>query len=97
MVDLIKIQAIHDWARSNSVTDVQNFVSFAGYYKRFVVVFSTIVARWIQLTLLDVPFKRSVVLKAEELLTTAYVFTLPIKDDDLSAYCDTSNVIFIVL
>lgn len=42
MVDLAKIEAIHDWATTTSITEVKRLV---GYYKQFVEGFSMIVAR----------------------------------------------------
>ena len=34
MVDLAKVIAVHDWARPTSPTEIQSFISLAGYYRR---------------------------------------------------------------
>lgn len=53
MVDLAKIEAIHDWATTTSITEVKRLV---GYYKQFVEGFSMIVARLTWLTRQGISF-----------------------------------------
>lgn len=43
-VDPTKVEVIRGWPRPTSVIEVRTFVRFAGYYRRFVEYFSTIVA-----------------------------------------------------
>ncbi|XP_015161076.1 uncharacterized protein [Solanum tuberosum] len=82
MVDPAKIEAIRDWARPTSVTEIRSFVGLEGYYRRFVEGFSTIAAPLTRMTRQDVPFvwseecERSF-LRHKELLTTAHILTLP--------------------
>ena len=49
-VDPAKIEAIKDWPRPTSVTEVRSFLRLAGYYWRFVEEFSKIAVSLSQLT-----------------------------------------------
>ena len=42
MVDPKKIEAVRDWVRPASVTEIRSFLGLAGYYQRFVEGFSSI-------------------------------------------------------
>ncbi|KAH0642064.1 hypothetical protein KY289_033038 [Solanum tuberosum] len=79
-VDPVKIEAIRDWHRPTSVTEVRSFVGLASYYRRFVEGFSTIAAPLTRLTRVEVPFVWSEkceasFLRLNELLTTAPILT----------------------
>ncbi|KAH0660902.1 hypothetical protein KY289_029650 [Solanum tuberosum] len=96
-VDPAKIEAIRDWHRPTSVTEVRSFVELAGYYRRFVEGFSTIASPLTRLTRVDVPFVWSEeceasFLRLKELLTTAHILTLPVEGEDFTVYCDASGV-----
>ncbi|XP_055800328.1 uncharacterized protein LOC129869714 [Solanum dulcamara] len=43
MVDPVKIEAIRDWARPTSTTDIRSFIGLVDYYKCIIEGFSTIV------------------------------------------------------
>ncbi|KAH0757160.1 hypothetical protein KY290_020653 [Solanum tuberosum] len=96
-VDPTKIEAIRDWHRPTSVTEIRSFVGLAGYYRRFVEGFSTIPAPLTRLTRQDVPFvwseecERSF-LRLKELLTTAPILTLPVEGEGFTVYCDASGI-----
>ncbi|PKA59778.1 putative mitochondrial protein [Apostasia shenzhenica] len=48
--DPSKIEAITDWLKPTTVTEVRNFLGLAGYYRRFVEGFSKIALPLTQLT-----------------------------------------------
>ena len=55
-MDPKKVQAIQDWKSPSCVTDVQSFLGFANFYRRFVRNFSKVVAPMTALTKKDTPF-----------------------------------------
>ena len=55
-VDLKRMEAIIDWSRPITVTEVRSFLGLTGYYKRFVKDFSKIAAPLTRLTQKNVKF-----------------------------------------
>ena len=49
-VDPKKIEAILEWARPITVTEIRNFLGLAGYYRRFVKDFSKIATTLTRIT-----------------------------------------------
>ena len=55
-VDPKKIEAILEWSRPTTATEVRNFLSLASYYRRFVKDFSNIAEPLTRLTQKNVKF-----------------------------------------
>ena len=55
-VDPAKVVAVQDWKRPESVTEVRSFLELAGYYRRFMKIFSRITAPMTKLTRNDIKF-----------------------------------------
>ena len=96
-VDPKKIEAVIDWPRPTTVTEVRSFPGLAGYYKRFAKDFSKISALLIKPTHKNVKFiwtdrceEHFQLLK--DLLTSAPVLTLPSRDEGYTVYYDASRV-----
>ncbi|CAJ0933276.1 unnamed protein product [Ranitomeya imitator] len=49
-MDLVKVQAIHDWIQPTSVKSLQKFLGFANFYRRFIANFSSVVKPLTDLT-----------------------------------------------
>ena len=96
-MDPKKIEAITEWPRPTTVTEMKSFLGLAGYYRRFVKDFSKIAAPLTKLTQKNMKFgwtdrceERFQLLK--DLLTSAPVLTLPSGDEGYTVYCDASRV-----
>ena len=97
MVDPKKIEAVRDWVRPTSVTEIRSFLGLAGYYRRFVEGFSSITSPLTRLTQKEVTFQWSdecevSFQKLKTLLTTAPILTLPVEGEGFVVYCDASRV-----
>ncbi|XP_061341629.1 uncharacterized mitochondrial protein AtMg00860-like [Gastrolobium bilobum] len=55
-VDPSKIEAVVDWERPKTVTEIRSFLGLAGYYRRFIEGFSKRVLPLTRLTRKEVPF-----------------------------------------
>ncbi|VVA39765.1 PREDICTED: retrotransposon, partial [Prunus dulcis] len=90
------IEAVVNWLRPTSVTEIRSFLELAGYYRRFVEGFSTIAETLTYLTRKGVQFawsdkceKSFIELKTR--LTTAPVLTLPDDSGNFVIYSDASQ------
>ena len=56
-VDLGKVNAVSNWRRPNTVTEIRSFLGLAGYYRRFIDEFSKIALPLTRLTQKRVKFE----------------------------------------
>ncbi|XP_016195306.1 uncharacterized protein LOC107636300 [Arachis ipaensis] len=94
-VDPAKVEAVMNWERPTSVTEIRSFLGLAGYYWRFIKGFSQLALPLTKLTRKNTPFiwtseceESFQVLKQR--LTTAPVLVLPEPSELFEVYCDTS-------
>ena len=96
-VDPQKIEAVSEWPRPTTVTEIRSFLGLAGYYRRFVQGFSRIAAPMTRLTQYNAKFMWSVACEnsfqlLKENLTTAPMLILPNGENKFTVYCDASIV-----
>ncbi|XP_070023064.1 uncharacterized protein [Nicotiana sylvestris] len=96
-VDPKKIEAVQSWPCPISVTEIRSFLGLAGYYRRFVQVFSSIALPLTRLTQKGDPFRWTdncevSFQKLKTALTTAPVLVLPSGSGIYTVYCDASCV-----
>ncbi|GAB2284271.1 hypothetical protein Dimus_039656 [Dionaea muscipula] len=94
-VDQKKIEAVQQWVRPTNVREVRSFLGMAGYYRRFVEVFSTIALPLTALTRKDVKFVwtdkcEQSFKELKRRLTTAAVLSLPTEGGGFVIYSDAS-------
>ena len=76
-MDPEKVSTIQDWKVLANVKDVQAFIGFANFYRRFIKDFSKIAAPLVHLTRKDVPFEMSPeCVRAMEALKKAFTSTV---------------------
>ncbi|WMV55047.1 hypothetical protein MTR67_048432 [Solanum verrucosum] len=96
MVDPQKIEAVRNWVRPGSVTEVRSFVGHARYYCRFVKNFTSIATHLTNLTKKEIPFEWTEKCdesfqKLKTLLTTTPILALPVEGKDFIVYYDASH------
>jgi hypothetical protein len=85
-MDLVKIAGVADWLMPSNKQEVQSFVGFINFYRRFIPGFSHHACALFDLTMKDVRFiwglpHEDSFMKLKELVTLAPVLVLP--DDNL--------------
>ncbi|XP_052736657.1 uncharacterized protein LOC128197864 [Vigna angularis] len=95
-VDPAKVQAVLQWERPKTVTEIRSFVGLAGYYRRFIENFSRIVAPLTQLTRKDQPFVwtdccETSFQELKKRLTSAPVLVIPDTGKPFEVFCDASH------
>ena len=95
-VDPQKVEAVSNWKRPTTVTEIRSFLGLAGYYRRFVQDFSKIAAPLSGLTKKGVKFEWSDQCEQsfQELknhLTSAPVLALPDDSGEYVLFCDASR------
>jgi len=93
IMDPRKVEAVLKWERPTNVTEIQNFLGLAGYYRRFIEGFTTIASPLTKLTRKEVRFVFSEECEAsfqelKERLTSAPVLALPSGIEGFVVYSD---------
>ncbi|XP_075088199.1 putative mitochondrial protein AtMg00860 [Nicotiana tabacum] len=96
-VDSQKIEAVKNWPRPTSVSDIRSFLGLAGYYRRFIEGFSSILSPLTRLTQKKVMFQWSdacekVFEELKKRLTLALVLTIPEGTEGFVVYYNASGV-----
>ena len=94
-MDSQKIEAVKQWPKPTSATDIKSFLGLGGYYKRFVDGFSSIASPLTRLTQKMLKFKWSdgcekSFAELKSRLTTTPVLTLPEDSNGYVIYYDAS-------
>ncbi|GJZ91450.1 putative reverse transcriptase domain-containing protein [Tanacetum coccineum] len=95
-VDPAKIESIKDWTSPKPPTEIRQFLSLAGYYRRFIEGFSKIAKPMTKLTQKKVKFEWGDKQEAafqllKQKLCSAPILALPEGIEDFIAYCDASK------
>ncbi|KAL4021527.1 hypothetical protein IC575_020329 [Cucumis melo] len=95
-VDPAKIEAVTNWPRPSTVSEIRSFLGLAGYYRRFVENFSRIASPLTQLTRKGTPFVWSPACESsfqelKQKLVTAPVLTVPDGSGNFVIYSDASK------
>ncbi|KAL0556468.1 hypothetical protein IC582_004982 [Cucumis melo] len=95
-VDPAKIEAVTNWPRPSTVSEIRSFLGLAGYYRRFVEEFSRIASPLTQLTRKGTPFVCSPACESsfqelKQKLVTAPVLTVPNGYGSFVIYSDASK------
>ena len=96
LVDPAKIEAVSNWERPTTPTEVRSFIGLAGYYRRFVKDFAKIAGPLTRLTRKTEKFVwtdkcEESFQKLKERLVTAPVLALPDEKGDFVIYSDASH------
>lgn len=97
MVDLVKIEAIHNWSKPASLVEVYRFYGLSNLLQMVYREICTIIVPMTRLTKKDVPFQwsnecESSFLKIKDFLTLSSILTLPIKSEGFTVYYDGFGV-----
>ncbi|GJT16292.1 putative reverse transcriptase domain-containing protein [Tanacetum coccineum] len=95
-VDPAKIESIKDWASPKTPTEIRQFLGLAGYYRRFIKVFSKIARPMTKLTQKSVKFDRGEKAEAafqllKQKLCSAPILALPEGSENFMVYYDASH------
>jgi hypothetical protein len=91
-----KVQTIHDWPKPRKVKDIQSFLGFANFYRRFIYNFSDIVVLLTRLTCKNVPFvfgdvQRAAFNSLKDVFSSAPILTHWIPDRPIIVETDASD------
>ncbi|KAA0041712.1 reverse transcriptase [Cucumis melo var. makuwa] len=96
-VDPQKVEAVVNWERPISATEVHSFLGLAGYYRRFIEDFSRLALPLTALTRKNVKFEWSdkceqSFQELKKRLVIAPILALPVTGKDYVIYCDASRL-----
>ncbi|KAI3770999.1 hypothetical protein L6452_02148 [Arctium lappa] len=96
-VDPAKIEAIMNWKSPKSASEIHSFLGLAGYYRRFIQVFSKIDTPLMKLTQKAINFdwgerQEEAFQTLKERLSSAPVLSLPRGTEDFVVYSDASKM-----
>ena len=91
-----KVQIIQDWPELRKVKDIQSFLGFANFYRRFIYEYSRIIIPLMHLTCKNIPWNftdecRSAFNTLKKAFTTAPVLTHWIPDTQITVKTDASD------
>ena len=95
-VDLEEVEAVMSWERPKLVFEIRSFLGLAGYYRRFIEVFSRLAAPMMTLTQKEVKLKwndlcESAFRELKRRLTLAPILIVPERGQRYIVYCDASK------
>ncbi len=95
-VNACKVEAILNWKPLRNITEIHSFLGLAGYYRRFMKVFSMLAAPLTKLLQKDVKFQwtdkcQQSFDELKRCLTEAPVLNLPTPGKEYTAYSDASH------
>ncbi|GAU37258.1 hypothetical protein TSUD_319120 [Trifolium subterraneum] len=94
-VDPSKVEAVLNWERPRTISEVRSFLGLAGYYQRFILGFSEIALPLTPLTRKGASFVWDETCENSfnllKKLTSAPVLVIPDPDKKYVVYCDASN------
>ncbi|XP_058784390.1 uncharacterized protein LOC131659182 [Vicia villosa] len=95
-VDPSKVEAVVNWDRPKSVTEVRSFLGLAGYYRRFIMGFAKLALPLTKLTRKEVAFEwdsecEQSFQKLKKKLTTAPVLVILDPNRSYEVFCDASK------
>ncbi|GAU50355.1 hypothetical protein TSUD_283640 [Trifolium subterraneum] len=95
-VDPSKVEAVLNWERPRTVSEIRSFLGLAGYYRRFILGFSEIALPLTRLTRKGAAFVWDELCEnsfnlLKQKLTSAPVLVIPDPDKKYVVYCDASN------
>ncbi|GAU35508.1 hypothetical protein TSUD_155390 [Trifolium subterraneum] len=95
-VDPSKVEAVLNWERPRTVSEIRSFLGLAGYYRRFILGFSEIALPLTRLTRKGAAFVWDELCEnsfnlLKQKLTSAPVLVIPDPDKKYVVYCDASH------
>ena len=96
-VDPTKVDTVTNWEAPTTVGEIRSFLGLAGYYRRFIEIFSKIAKPMTELLKKDTKFKwtddwEASFQELKKRLTTTPVLILPDIRKDFQVYCDASRL-----